>query len=70
MSAILQAIGDVITQVMTWITSTMQSVVSLFYDTSGTTPSFTFLGVLLLVGFGLSFVWVLINFIRGLVRRG
>lgn len=67
MSAILQAIGDVISSVITWITSSMTSVVGLFYDA---TNGFTFIGVLLLVGFGLSLVWVLINFIRGLVRRG
>lgn len=67
MANILQAIGEVIEEVITWITTSMTNVVGLFYDS---TNGFTFLGVLLLVGFGLSFVWVLINFIRGLVRRG
>lgn len=67
MSAILQAIGDVIAEVITWLSTSITSVVAMFYNA---TTGFTFLGVLLLVGFGLSFVWVLINFIRGLVRRG
>lgn len=70
MSTILQAIGDAITGVATWVVSLIQDIVDIFYDTSGTTPQFTFLGVLLLVAFGLSMVWVVINFIRSMVRRG
>ena len=67
MAAILQAIGTMFTSVISWITSTITSVTEIFYDS---TSGFTFVGTLLLVAFGIGFVWVLINFIRGLVRRG
>lgn len=70
MSTILQGIGDAITGVASWVVSLIQDIVDIFYDTSGTTPQFTFLGVLLLVAFGLSMVWVVIKFIRSMVRRG
>lgn len=67
MAAILTAIGTMITSVVSWITSTFTSVSSIFYDA---TDGFTFVGVLLLVAFGLGLVWVLINFIKSLVKRG
>ena len=67
MQAILTAIGTMFTSVIGWITSTITSVTDIFYDG---TNGFTFVGTLLLVAFGIGFVWVLINFIRGLVRRG
>lgn len=67
MAAILSAIGTMFTSVIGWITSTITSVTDIFYDS---TSGFTFVGTLLLVAFGIGFVWVLINFIRGLVRRG
>ena len=67
MQAILTAIGQMFTSVIGWITSTVTSVEAIFYDS---TSGFTFVGTLLLVAFGIGFVWVLINFIRGLVRRG
>ena len=67
MAAILSAIGTMFTSVIGWITSTITSVTDIFYDS---TTGFTFVGTLLLVAFGIGFVWVLINFIRGLVRRG
>ena len=67
MEAILSAIGTMFTSVIGWITSTITSVTDIFYDS---TSGFTFVGTLLLVAFGIGFVWVLINFIRGLVRRG
>lgn len=67
MAAILTAIGTMFTSVVGWITSTITSVSAIFYDA---TDGFTFVGTLLLVAFGIGFVWVLINFIRGLVRRG
>ena len=67
MQAILSAIGTMFTTILSWITSTITGVSAIFYD--GET-GFTFVGTLLLVAFGIGFVWVLINFIRGLVRRG
>lgn len=68
MSNILQAFGSAITAVIGWITSSISSVVGLFYDTTASTPTFTFLGTLLLIGFGVGMVWALIRFVRGLVR--
>lgn len=70
MANILSAIQSMIQAVTGWIVSTFTSVSEIFYDTSGTTPQFTFVGVLLLVAFGLGLVWVLINFIKSLVKRG
>lgn len=70
MANILQDIGSVITAVMGWFSSLFSSVSALFYDTTGTTHQFTFIGVLLLVAFGLGMVWVVINFIKKLVNRG
>lgn len=67
MAAILTAIGQAITSVLGWVTSTITSVSNVFYDS---TDGFTFVGTLILVAFGLSMVWVVINFIRGLVKRG
>lgn len=67
MAAILTAIGQMFTTVLSWITSTITGVSAIFYDAE---TGFTFVGTLLLVAFGIGFVWVLINFIRGLVRRG
>lgn len=67
MANILTAIGTMLTSVASWLTSTMTNIVSLFYDT---TDGFTFLGTLLLVSFGLGFVWVLIKFIGRAVSRG
>lgn len=72
MGDILTNIGTVITSVTTWITSLLQSASAIFYTpaTGDGTGSFTFIGTLLLVAFGLGMVWVAINFIRGLVIRG
>lgn len=67
MAAILQAIGTMITSVVSWVTSTLSSISDVFYDA---TNGFTFIGTLLLVAFGLGLVWVVINFIKKLVRRG
>lgn len=63
----LEGIGTAISSVVTWITATFTSIAALFYNS---TEGFTFLGVLLLVGFGLLIVWGVINFFRGIVRRG
>lgn len=72
MADILTNIGTVITQVLTWITNLFSSVSGIFYTpgTGSAIGSFTFIGVLLLVGFGLSMVWVGINFVKSLVKRG
>lgn len=67
MADILSNIGTAITAVTGWLVSTLTSVSSMFYDS---TNGFTFVGVLLLVGFGLGLVWTLIKFVKALVRRG
>lgn len=70
MQAILTAIGSMFTAVTGWITTSISSVSQVFYDTTATTPQFTFVGTLLLVAFGLGLVWVAINFVKSLVKRG
>lgn len=67
MANILGGIGTAITTVLSWVTSLLSSVGEVFYDA---TNGFTFIGTLVLVAFGLSMVWVGINFIRSLVKRG
>lgn len=67
MVQILEGIGDVITSVMGWVVSLFSGVTELFYKAEG---GFSFLGVILLVAFGLSMVWVVIQFIKSLVKRG
>lgn len=67
MANILGGIGTAITTVLGWVASLLTSVGSVFYDS---TDGFTFIGTLVLVAFGLSMVWVGINFIRSLVKRG
>lgn len=73
MSDILSNIGQALEAVFSWISTLLNSVSGIFYTaptTSGGTGSFTFIGVLLLVAFGLSMVWVGINFVKSLVKRG
>lgn len=65
---ILTKIGAVVTSVLNWIVNLFTTVSGLFWDS--TANEFTFVGVLLLVAFGLSMVWVVINFIKKLVKRG
>lgn len=67
MANILTAIGTMLTSVLSWLTSTVSGVAGIFYDS---TDGFTFIGTLLLVAFGLGFIWVLIKFITKLVKRG
>lgn len=67
MVQILEGIGNVITSVMGWIVSLFSGVTELFYNAE---TGFSFLGVILLVAFGLSMVWVVIQFIKSLVKRG
>lgn len=67
MVSILEGIGSVITGVMSWIVSLFKGVTELFYTAE---DGFSFLGVILLVAFGLSMVWVVIQFIKSLVKRG
>lgn len=71
-AGILDGISDVVSAVVQWIIDLFTSVSGLFWDTTLNSGAggFTFIGVLLLVAFGLSMVWVVINFIRSLVKRG
>lgn len=68
MNDILGSIGVVISQVMGWIVEVFGGVADLFWNPE--LQQFTFIGVLLLVAFGLSMVWVVIQFIKSLVKRG
>lgn len=68
MTEILGGIGSVITAVLGWIVDVFGGVADLFWDPTNNT--FTFIGVLLLIAFGISMVWVVIQFIRRIVVRG
>lgn len=47
----------------------MNSVTSLFWDATATTPHFTFLGVLILIGVGVGLVYGCYRLIKGLLHR-
>lgn len=64
---ILNGILEVIQAVLSWVTTTFTSVTSLFYDA---TNGFTFLGYMLLVMFAFGSVWIVINFLKKITRRG
>lgn len=64
---ILNGILEVIQAVLSWVTTTFTSVTALFYDA---TTGFTFLGYMLLVMFAFGSVWIVINFLKKITRRG
>ena len=64
---ILNGILEVIQAVLSWVTTTFTSVTALFYDS---TTGFTFLGYMLLIMFAFGSVWIVINFLKKITRRG
>ena len=60
----ISAITDVWTSVMTWITTSLGSVQTLFYDDS----SLTFLGVLAVIGVAIGIVFLLIGVIQNFLK--
>lgn len=68
----LTNIGDVITAVITWIVNLFSSITPIFYDSTLNSGAggFTFVGYLLIIAFGITCVWVVLQFVKKLVRRG
>lgn len=59
------------TSLSTWLVTTFQSVIGLFVDSSGTTPTLTFVGVLGVIMAGISLILLCFNLIRSfLAMRG
>lgn len=65
-SQLFSQLADIITGLISAMVSSINGVVELFYDS---TNGFTFLGSLLLIGFGLFFVMFAWRVIQGLIKR-
>lgn len=72
----MPSISDIFTEVSTAIqgfigslSSAMKAVTDLFWDSTATTPGFTFLGVLVLIGVGVGLVYGCYRIIKGLLHR-
>lgn len=63
--AIMQAIGEVWTAIITWIVSAIQALVPVFYSAE---TGFTFIGVLAVIGLGLGVVFLVIGVIQNFLR--
>jgi hypothetical protein len=65
---ILDDIGTAIQSVAEWITNLFTSIIPIFWDATATTPTFTFIGWLTVVGFGLGLVFAVLRVVRSFVR--
>lgn len=65
-SAFIEAVSSVITGVISWITAAFSGVIDLVWDSTATTPHITTLGLLLLIGFGVSIVFFAMKRVLGL----
>lgn len=65
---ILDDIGTAISSVATWITNLFTSIIPIFWDATASTPTFTFIGWLTVVGFGLGLVFAVLRVVRSFVR--
>lgn len=65
---VLDDIGSAISSVGTWIVNLVNSLIPIFWDATATTPTFTFIGWLTVVGFGLGLVFAVFRIIRSYVR--
>jgi len=65
---ILDDIGTAISSVATWITNLFTSIIPIFWDATAATPTFTFIGWLTVVGFGLGLVFAVLRVVRSFVR--
>ena len=68
LAGVLDDIGDAIESVGAWITSLITAMIPIFWDATATTPTFTFIGWLTVVGFCLGLVFAIIRLIRSFVR--
>lgn len=67
LNAIITAITTVITGVISWITSAFSGLVSVFWDS--TNSALTEVGILLIIGFGVSLVLMVLGRLFGLFRN-
>lgn len=65
-SNVFQVIGDVVTSFVNTLISGVNALIPLIYDTSGTTPQFTFVGTMLLIAVGMGIVYWIFRLLRGL----
>ncbi len=65
---ILDDIGTAIQSVATWITNLFTSIIPIFWDSTAATPTFTFIGWLTVVGFGLGLVFAVLRVVRSFVK--
>ena len=66
----LSPIPDVFSEIITWMTTAMQSVLGIFYTAgSGSAEgSLTFLGMLAVAGLAIAVFMLLLNVVRGFLR--
>ena len=63
---IFAVIGQVISNFVASLISAVNGLIPLIYDTSGTTPQFTFVGTMLLIAVGMGLVYWVFRLLRGL----
>lgn len=68
MSVIWEAIQEAVGSFMETLSSLFNGIADLFIDSSGTTPTPTFLGNMMFIALGCGLVWVAFAVIRKLVR--
>lgn len=65
-NAIFQVIGDAISGFVNTLSTGLNGIASLVYDS--TNSQFTFVGILMLIGVAVGLVWLLFRMIRGLTK--
>ena len=67
-TAIFDTIGAAVTAFTSMLTSSITSLVDVFYN--ATSHEFTFLGVVAIIGVGVALVWAVVRLIRGSLKVG
>lgn len=65
-ASIFQVISDAVTNFVNCLVNGVNGLIPLIYDTSGTTPQFTFVGTMLLIAVGMGIVYWIFRLLRGL----
>ena len=65
---VLSAVLGVFGEIGTWIVEIIPSLTGMFWETSSSGGSFTFLGVLSCCGLGVSVILLFLNIIRGFLH--
>ena len=68
MAAIITAITTVWTSIFTWIISSIQSLVPIFYTTTETGGELTFLGVLAIIALGVGIFFLIMGVIQNFLH--